>query len=125
MTGRVPDLGEVLSSAIGQFSGPVTAGEVKPLLIEAVPIFSRTLPEVGSTQHVFRFANDYGASVVQGPYTYGGRDGMWELAVLRFDGPGDQDSHLTYDTPITGGDVLGWLSPADVAALLLRIAALS
>jgi hypothetical protein len=65
----------------------------------------------------FRFPNGYQASVVRGPYTYGGREGLWELAVL------DRRGALCYDTPITP-DVVGWLEVEQVVDLLRRIEAL-
>ena len=71
-------------------------------------------------QHIYRFANGYGASVVRGPYTYGGPDGLFELGVIVFDG---DKWELTYDTPITD-DVLGYLDLPEVAKILVRIAAL-
>jgi hypothetical protein len=74
----------------------------------------------GGTQHVYRFGNDFGASVVRHSFSYGHHAGLWELAVLRFEG---SDWHLTYDTDITD-DVIGHLSESDVAELLDRIAAL-
>jgi hypothetical protein len=61
-----------------------------------------------------KFDNGYGASVVQGPHTYGGEDGLYELAVL------DNNGDLTYDTPITS-DVEGYLSEAQVTDLLIKI----
>jgi hypothetical protein len=69
------------------------------------------------TQRKYAFPNGYGASVVCSPFTYGGEDGLFELAVL---GPG---GHLTYDTPITS-DVIGWLTEDAVQAHLDDIAAL-
>ena len=60
------------------------------------------------------FDNGYGASVVVGPYTYGGEDGLYELAVL------DSNGKLCYDTPVTG-DVEGYLSEDDVTKLLEQI----
>jgi hypothetical protein len=72
-------------------------------------------------QHLYRFANGYGASVVRGPYTYGGREGLYELGVVRC--LDDDTWSLTYDTPITD-DVLGYLTLTEVADLLIRIAAL-
>jgi hypothetical protein len=63
------------------------------------------------------FDNGYGASVVVGPYTYGGEDGLYELAVLGSDGK------LCYDTPVTD-DVEGYLSENDVTKLLEQIQSL-
>ena len=60
------------------------------------------------------FDNGYGASVVVGPYTYGGEDGLYELAVL------DSDGKLTYETPVTD-DVEGYLTEEDVNRLLEQI----
>ena len=60
------------------------------------------------------FENGYGASVVKGEYTYGGKDGLYELDVL------DSNGDLIYDTPITS-DVEGYLSEAQVTDLLIKI----
>lgn len=69
-----------------------------------------------SEQYRFLFPNGYGASVIRGPYSYGGDRGLWELAVTINQG-------LTYDTPITD-DVEGSLTADRVADLLDQIAAL-
>lgn len=80
------------------------------------------LGEIGE-QHLVRFPNGYGASVVRGPYTYGGSEGLYEVGVIVHD-PRDRAAHsLTYDTPITD-DVLGWQSLDEVAEVLLRISRL-
>lgn len=72
---------------------------------------------VGGKQIVFTFRNDWGASVVCHRGSYGGRDGLWELAVL------DIDGNLRYDSGVTG-DVLGYLTPAEVVETLEKIVAL-
>ena len=61
-----------------------------------------------------KFDNGYGASVVKGPHTYGGKDGLYELAVL------DSEGELTYSTPVTS-DVEGYLTEEDVTKLLTQI----
>ena len=63
------------------------------------------------------FDNGYGATVVQGPHSYGGSDGLYELAVL------DSNGELTYETPITS-DVEGYLNEQDVTKLLEQIQSL-
>lgn len=65
----------------------------------------------------YKFSNGLGASVVSGPHTYGGDSGLWELAVIRWDG---DEFSLTYDTPITD-DVIGHLTWDEVEALLTQI----
>jgi len=60
------------------------------------------------------FDNGYGASVIIGPHTYGGEDGLYELAVL------GKDKKLTYDTSVTD-DVEGYLSEDEVTKLMEQI----
>ena len=66
---------------------------------------------------VIAFPNRFKASAISGPYTNGGKDGLWEIAVL------DSSGDITYDTPVTG-DVLGFLSMSEVDGILSQIAAL-
>ena len=70
----------------------------------------------------YRFDNGYGASLARHDFSYGGREGLWEVAVIKFYGDGD-DSQLCYETPITN-DVLGWLNDDKVAETLDAIEAL-
>jgi hypothetical protein len=81
---------------------------------------TETRPLGGGTQRLYRFDNNFGASVVQHSGSYGYADGQWELAVLDYRG---ERWELTYDTPITD-DVIGWLPESEVQALLVRIRAL-
>ena len=69
---------------------------------------------IGGVQAIIAFDNGYGASVVRTPFTYGGRDGLYELAVL------DKDGNITYETEITD-DVIGYLEEDMVSELLIRI----
>jgi hypothetical protein len=86
-----------------------------------VPVDARPL-ENGAIQKIYRFANGYGASVVKGEHTYGGEEGLWELAVIIF-AKGTDNNHtyeLVYDTPITQ-DVEGNLNDDEVEKLLDQI----
>ena len=60
------------------------------------------------------FENGYGVSVVSHTYSYGGRDGLYEIAVL------DSDDNLTYDTPVTN-DVIGYLTEEDVTDVMKQV----
>lgn len=62
---------------------------------------------------LIEFENGYGASVLSTSFSYGGKNGLYELAVLK-------DGDLCYTTPITN-NVLGWLKEDDVNEILLQI----
>lgn len=69
---------------------------------------------------IFRFENNYGASVVKHKYSYGHEEDLWELAVIEFTDESNKEWHITYDTPITE-DVVGYLKDEDVRELLGKI----
>jgi hypothetical protein len=69
-------------------------------------------------QSIVKFDNNYGASVVKHDYSYGNKQGLYELAIIKYDENGDWD--LCYDTPITN-DVLGYLNEAEVTTYLMQI----
>ena len=60
------------------------------------------------------FENGYGVSVVSHTYSYGGKNGLFEIAVL------DKDGNLTYDTPVTN-DVIGYLTEEDVSDVMKQV----
>ena len=60
------------------------------------------------------FDNGYGVSVVSHTYSYGGKDGLFEVAVL------GKDGNLTYDTPVTN-DVIGYLTEEDVTDVMKQV----
>lgn len=61
------------------------------------------------------FDNGWGASVVRHQYSYGGKDGRYELAVL------DSNGELHYDNDVASGDVQGYLDEEEVTYLLKAI----
>lgn len=69
---------------------------------------------MGGVQKLYSFPNGYGASVIKHKGSYGGDNGLWELAVLFND-------ELCYDTEITG-DVIGHLNDPEVDNILRQIA---
>jgi hypothetical protein len=68
--------------------------------------------EFGVTSRT-KFENGYEASVVKSEYSYGGRDGLYELAIFK-------DGEMCYDTPITN-DVIGYLTEDDVTETFVKI----
>ena len=60
------------------------------------------------------FDNGFGVSVVSHTFSYGGKDGKYELAVLNSNG------ELTYETPITN-DVMGYLESEEVTNIMKDI----
>jgi hypothetical protein len=62
------------------------------------------------------FDNGYGVSVVRTSWTYGGSDGLYELAVL------DEHGQLTYNTSDWGtNDVIGYLSEEEVSDIMEQV----
>ena len=68
--------------------------------------------DVGIQARIY-FDNGYGASVIRSPYSYGGNQDLYELAVIK-------DDAICYDTPITD-DVIGYLTEDDVTKYLGQI----
>jgi hypothetical protein len=68
---------------------------------------------LGGIRRVYRFENNYGASVICHEGSYSSKGHKWELAVLYGD-------DITYDTPITS-DVIGHLNDQQVQKILTKI----
>ncbi len=60
-------------------------------------------PREDGIQYIANFENGYGASIIKTQTSYGGKNGLWEVAVL------DADGDICYTTGITD-NVLGHLS---------------
>lgn len=73
--------------------------------------------EMDCVHYIFRFPNNYGASVVKGRYTYGGPK-LWEMGLIFFDE--DDDYDLTYEKDFSE-DVIGYLTDEEVNRLLEKI----
>lgn len=65
-------------------------------------------------QSIMMFDNGYGVSVVKTLFSYGGKMGQYELAVL------DSGENITYNTPVTS-DVLGYLSEKEVTRYMIEV----
>lgn len=64
----------------------------------------------------FKFPNGWGASVVRHDHSYGGREGLYELAVT------GKAGEIGYTHPVSKGGVRGWLTVDEVGVLLKEIA---
>ena len=73
----------------------------------------KTKPNFG-VYATINFENGYGASVIKNDFSYGGKMGLYELAVL------DSDGEITYKTSITS-NVIGYLSESAVSEILIKI----
>jgi len=69
---------------------------------------------IGGKKTRINFENGWGASVVSHNSSYGGAEGLYELAVLF-------ENEIHYDNPVAGGDVKGYLTEEDVTNLLTQI----
>jgi len=70
----------------------------------------------------YKFDNGYGASVVCNDMSYGGKEGLFEIAVIKYNGKNDRGK-ICYDTPITN-DVIGYLTKDEVESILKKIESL-
>ena len=75
----------------------------------------KDLPDYRGIQCRIQFENGFGASVIRHEHTYGGKDGLYELAVL------DSDGEIHYDNVVANGDVRGYLNEDGVTTLLAEI----
>jgi hypothetical protein len=71
---------------------------------------------MGGVRATHTFPNGYGVSVICGHGSYGGDEGLYELAVTH-------GGRITYDTLVTD-DVVGHLTPERVTELLAQVEAL-
>jgi hypothetical protein len=75
----------------------------------------------GGGQLLFRFENGFGASVVRHLYSYGGKEGLFELAVAKFKNDDSDYWDFDYNNNVSDGDVLGYLKGSEIEGLLEQI----
>ena len=74
-------------------------------------------PNWDGVQAKYFFDNGYGVSVIKSSNSYGGSEGLYELAVLQ---GLEEDWEICYNTPITD-DVMGHLTIEDVETVLNQV----
>lgn len=78
-------------------------------------------------QKLYRFDNGLGASVVRHKFSYGGKTGLWEVAVTKYHSEDIQDFTLYYNVDlkhkckVITGTVMGYLSEEEVDEILSEI----
>ncbi len=75
-------------------------------------------------QIIFRFPNNYGASIVKFFGSFGFYSNLWELAVIEFDDSGCDKWEITYETSISD-DVIGHLNELECIDILYKIKSLN
>lgn len=79
---------------------------------------ARNALELGAKATAFRevvvFPNGRGVSIIRHQYSYGGKAGLFEVAVL------DSKGEIDYSTPVCG-DVLGWQTVDEVLDAMKRV----
>jgi hypothetical protein len=79
------------------------------------PVEVRPFERIEGVQKIYRFRNATGASVIKGSHTYGGEEGMWEVAPVYFVGASNYEFELFYPKEVCpDGDVIGWCEDDDV-----------
>lgn len=73
---------------------------------------------INGVRAIVEFPNGWAVSVIKGEHSYGGRKGLYELAVKH---GGD----LHYTNPVADGDVCGHLTEDDVSRLMAKVAEFS
>jgi len=74
-------------------------------------------PDWEGIQAIKFFDNGYGVSAIMTPYSYGGPDGLYEIAILKGN---EEEWEICYDTYITE-DVMGYLTNEDVETVLNQV----
>lgn len=92
---------------------------MKAELVNAATYYT-TREHLGGDSLVMLFPNNYGVSVIRNPYSYGGPEGLWELAVIKGT---PEEWQITYDTPIAS-DVIGHLTEGEVEEYARQVAKL-
>lgn len=69
------------------------------------------------------FENNFGVSVIKNSYSHGGRQGLYEVAVI-YMAPEDITSIIHYDNPVANGDVIGHLTEDEVTDIMKRVSEL-
>ena len=71
-----------------------------------------TFREEGGVQRIYSFHNGYSVSAIMTPFSYGGKQGLWEAGIMKASADGNWE--MVYTTPLTS-DVLGGLTDAELA----------
>lgn len=85
-------------------------------VLDRIALVERPPASPGTDHLVVMFDNDFGVSILRSTYTYGGESGLFEIAIVR-----GEDKALSEGDPIGQGEIIGWLTDADVIELADRV----
>ena len=84
-----------------------------------------TIPGLNWTSHfddffkvpyyIVRFGNGNGLSIIRHPYSYGGKEGLWEVMLL------DTEGEPLYGEFDDGDCIMGWLTDEALKGLILDL----
>lgn len=88
-------------------------------VLERITVVDRPLVSPGTDHMVVMFDNGFGASILRSEFTYGGPEGLFEIVVVLEDGtPSEND-------PVGKGEIIGWLTEADVITTAQKVSEIS
>jgi len=89
-------------------------GSKKMKTFADIPFKETKIPK--GIQSVLKFGDDYELSIVKSDFSYGGKDGYYEIAVFKGDGQIEMPG-ITEE----GDTVKGWLSQNDVMGIVKKM----
>ena len=82
---------------------------MKKMTFEDIPFKETEMPK--GIQSILKFGEDYELSIVKSDFSYGGKSGLYEIAVFKGDGqvnlPGITEDNDTVKGFLNEGDVMG------------------
>ena len=85
---------------------------------EEYMIDDKPIEELGGAHYIFKFENNFGASVIKHAGSYGHSEDLWELAAIQFNSERDWDLCRITEIDV---DIEGYLTDETVRDLLERI----
>ncbi len=72
-------------------------------------------------QIIFKFLNDYGVSIIKGPNSYGGSEGLYEIGILKFRDDLPYKYEIIETSLIEGDTVRGYLTKEECIKYIYKV----